>query len=83
MKFRKDACRGRREVREEEGNVKGERGLAEDWELFWEMITRMQKREKCSAKPSDEAGKRTSVRETEQEIEKNEPGRTGYGASGI
>ena len=38
---------------------------------------------KSSAKPSDEAGKKTSVRETEQEIEKKEPGRTGYGASGI
>lgn len=38
---------------------------------------------KSSAKPSDEAGKKTSVRETEPGDREKEPGRAGYGASGI
>ena len=41
-----------------------------DWELFFGNDYEDAEAGKSSAKPSDEAGKKTSVRETEQEIEK-------------
>ena len=56
--------------------------MAEDWELFGNDYEDAEAG-KSSANPSDEAGKKTSVRETEQEIEKKSLEGAGYGASGI
>ena len=69
MKFRKDACRGvGRFVRRKEMSKRT--GLGRGLGAFFGNDYENAEAGKSSAKPSDEAGKKTSVRETKQEIEK-------------
>ena len=69
VKFRKDACRGvGRFVRRKEMSKRT--GLGRGLGAFFGNDYENAEAGKSSAKPSDEAGKKTSVRETEQEIEK-------------